>query len=145
MFIVAAITILATIPSSSAFFFKKKVHAHIVNQLSPNPDDPDLELLYVHCKCTDHDMEDRFISIGSEFEWNFKEHGFLYTNWNCFLNIDYRRHVFYSAYYDQIPSKYLDKQKDIYNIYWFARDDGVYVRNFEKKIDHLYRRWEISN
>ncbi|CAN1175000.1 S-protein homolog 21 [Linum perenne] len=134
MFIVAVATILlATVPSSSASFFKKSIHAHIVNQLSPN------NVLYVHCKCTDHDIGEHYVNVGSEFEWRFKEHAFFYTNWNCYLAPDYHRHVYYSAYYDQIAGKYLDKEN---NIYWLVRDDGIYLRNFEKNTDDGMYPWE---
>ncbi|CAN1175002.1 S-protein homolog 74 [Linum perenne] len=135
MFIVAVVMILlAIIPSSSASYFNKHIHAHILNELSPN------NVLYVRCKCSDHDLGDHYVNVGSEFEWQFKEHVFRKTVWSCYLAPDNNRHVDYRAYYDDFQGYYLDKQN---NVYWIAKDDGLYVRIFSGKTrDEFYQAWD---
>ncbi|CAN1174998.1 hypothetical protein LINPERPRIM_LOCUS10270 [Linum perenne] len=127
-----ATILLATIPSSSANIFYKRIHVHIVNNLIPN------NVLYVRCHCSDHDLGDHYVNVGSEFELDFKTHVFRPTEWHCYLALDRDHHLYYVSYADTMSSEFFDANN---NLYWIAKYEGVYIRDPWDHIDYPSSTW----
>ncbi|CAN1144138.1 S-protein homolog 1 [Linum perenne] len=131
----AATILLAEIPSSSGLVFPWiQYHGHIVNELSPN------KTLLVDCQCSDSDLGDHYINIGSEYQWSFKPHVFWSTTWHCYLAPDDNSHSYFAAFTDNIEN--VDAH---HNFYWVAKDDGVYMRNNESHQDIYFDKWEVGH
>ncbi|CAN1306640.1 S-protein homolog 1 [Linum perenne] len=109
-------------------------HGHIVNELSPN------KTLLVDCQCSDSDLGDHYINVGSEYQWSFKPHVFRSTTWHCYLAPDDNSHSYFAAFTDNIEN--VDAH---HNFYWVAKDDGVYMRNNESHQDIYFDKWEVGH
>ncbi|CAN0879345.1 S-protein homolog 8 [Linum grandiflorum] len=126
---VATLLLSTTIsPSSASWFHRPRYYVHIINELSQH------EMMFVSCNSTDAPQPFSYISVGSKYEWSFKEHWFGPTIWTCYLSPDNNRHVKFVAYQLRQPN-----YKD--NVYWLVREDGVYSW-FPDVPERLQFTWE---
>ncbi|CAN0853852.1 S-protein homolog 1 [Linum grandiflorum] len=134
---VVATILLSLISPSSADLYAIKYEAHIVNELSAN------KVLYVHCHCTDHDLGDHYINVGSEFVWSFKSHVLRMTRWKCYLAPDNNRHVDFVAFSTNMSHICFGERN---TFYWVAKDDGIYMRDtLEFNLDHFSHPWDANS
>ncbi|CAN1174997.1 hypothetical protein LINPERPRIM_LOCUS10269 [Linum perenne] len=134
LILVTITTLLATIPTSSAWWYAMHhYHGHILNELNPN------NVLYVRCSCSDDPGGNNYINVRSEYEWDFKPHLFRSTLWHCYLAPDYHRHAYFVAYIDATEARFIDEH---HNFYWVAKEHGVYRRDPSTHDDHLNYYWE---
>ncbi|CAN1174995.1 hypothetical protein LINPERHAP2_LOCUS31675 [Linum perenne] len=132
--LVVAVILLATISTSSAWFFAMhRYYGHILNELNPG------RVLYVRCKCDDDSGSDNYIKVGSEYTWNFKPHKFRSTEWDCLLYPDDQRVAFFPVYYDDMDRRYIDWN---HNFFYVATEHGVYIRDPVAHVDSLFRYWD---
>ncbi|CAN1144157.1 S-protein homolog 31 [Linum perenne] len=114
---VVILVILSTIsPTSGSIFHVDTFRVHIFNELSDNKN------LYVHCHCTDGYRPEARIPVGTDYNWSFKQHVFSITHWRCLVAPDNNRYLWFTAYDDAIGTFNN-------NVYWVAKEDGVYARN----------------
>ncbi|CAN1144146.1 hypothetical protein LINPERHAP2_LOCUS13951 [Linum perenne] len=128
--VLVATLLLPAIPqSSSLHFLRPRYHVHIANELTKN------ERLTVNCACTDAPQPTTYVDVGGEYEWAFRVHIFRLTQWTCYLtnSVD-SRNVNFVAYDDNTQS--FDG-----NVFWVAKEDGIYFRNTDKNVDLFRFDW----
>ncbi|CAN1144149.1 S-protein homolog 1 [Linum perenne] len=122
--------LLARIPQSSARWYPwgPPYHVHVVNELSDN------KVLFVQCHCTHGYRPSGHVPAGTEYDWTFKPHFLKETLWQCYMNPDFHHHLNFVAY----DRNTIDYNK---NVYWIAKDDGVYWRIPDGSPDTLRYKW----
>ncbi|CAN1306644.1 S-protein homolog 1 [Linum perenne] len=135
IFVVTVAILLVTIPRSSALWHRPHYQVHILNELTNN------KVLLVHCNCSDHDLGDNHIKVGTEYAWTFKEHAFRTTRWRCYLAPDNNRHAYFVAYEEAFD---LNTRMFDFNVYWAVKDDGVYFRDPKSHKDVFSFAWQTG-
>ncbi|CAN1144145.1 hypothetical protein LINPERHAP2_LOCUS13950 [Linum perenne] len=117
--VMVATLLLLAIPQSSAFklFHRPHYHVHVINNLS----DLTNSTMLVHCFCTDEPQPVAYVPVGGEYVWAFRRHIFRSTEWTCYVAPDMSRYAQFVAYDDDTYT--FDKE-----VYWVAKEDGIYMR-----------------
>ncbi|CAN1144162.1 S-protein homolog 1 [Linum perenne] len=131
---IVTLLVLTTIPTSSAKWFwpwaPPHYTVHITNELVNK------ETLYLVCRSTRGSRPEAYVNFGAEYAWMFKPHFLGKTLWQCYLAPDNQRHKFFTVY-DDSTIRYFD------NVYWVAKEDGVYSRDPETPADTLIYTWDF--
>nr|KJB26088.1 hypothetical protein B456_004G224700 [Gossypium raimondii] len=109
----------------------KTWHVHTINGLSNG------KMLLVHCKSKDNDLGIHNLTAGAEFSWQFKLSVTGRTLFWCYMAYD-NFHAALNVFWDN-PIFFNKCNND--NCIWIAKDDGIYFRNFAKKVDELRQTW----
>ncbi|TKY52801.1 Plant self-incompatibility S1 [Spatholobus suberectus] len=111
-----------------------KWHVYIVNGLGNNQN------LLAHCKSADDDVGIQNLSPGSNFTWSFRTDFTHSTLFWCYVRKDNASASFNVFWYDDRLFQKCDWKKCI----WSARDEGIYLTNFDEDVDDLYYQWDAG-
>ncbi|KAJ4848700.1 hypothetical protein Tsubulata_043140 [Turnera subulata] len=106
-------------------------HVYIVNSLSNNTE------LSLHCKSKDDDLGFQDMLSGTNFTWSFRENFFRRTLFWCDAN-KYDAHASFKVFWSDVYLFYKCQWKDCI---WVAKDDGIYIKNLDVKVDELRYSW----
>ncbi|CAI0436183.1 unnamed protein product [Linum tenue] len=136
LLLLVLIVALALAGTSSAWKFPSLwpyKHVHVINELTTYKG-----VLHVHCWSGKDDRGHIDVAVGTEFTWRFKPNIWGTTKWTCELSTDDHRYASFDAYWED---NHQGKREYKHNIYWVAKEDGVYLRLIKQNVDQYWTKW----
>ena len=136
------LVIVLTFGISSAFTVVSKLfernYVRIFNEL-------DNELLFFHCKSKDDDLGLRNLQPGTYWEFSFHQRVFGTTLYFCNFWYTNSSKIKFHAVFDvyRESTKFLNRC-GAYICLWKAKEDGLYLYNFQKGTAVKMHDWEIG-
>ena len=109
-----------------------KWHVYIVNGLSNNM------TLLIHCQSSDNDMGNHNLPPAANFSWSFRTNFFHSTVFSCYIRKDDAQATFKVFWQDPV----LFERCKWKNCIWIAKEDGIYIRDFQNEQDEFRYQWE---
>lgn len=133
IFLICVLLLAFQYPSGRAIRFSNHWRVGVENGLSHK------KTLLVHCKSGDDDLGAHYLSVGSEFSWEFKMNYFANTLFWCYFAPDRYHHASTNVFW---YSDHLFQRCFENNCSWVARDDGVYLRNIPLRSEEFMKGWD---
>ncbi|CAL1392783.1 unnamed protein product [Linum trigynum] len=128
--IIANLLLSAT--TATAFSLWPYHHVHVTNELTGG------KVLLAHCKSATSDLGVQEIAPTKEFTWRFRPgFAFVSTLYWCYVAPDGSHHLRFDAWTDHVAGMYEYDR----NMYWVAKDDGLYVR-VPTRGDLCWLKWD---
>lgn len=98
------------------------------------------QTLSLHCKSKDDDLGQQNLRIGEQFSWRFRVNLWQTTLYWCYMH-NQHSHVALEVFWPE-SHMFLSRRCKDNGCIWYARDDGIYLKNVPENKFELQAKWQ---